>query len=148
MISPNGLHMAGLLAVAAVIFLVLPFAAWGSFALIAISPAAGQNRAPSVVSFWVAASLTATGVILFITSAMSYPRARATIDPAGHTLIPFMPRLGLAVGLFTLSMLVASGIVGAIAPILRREVAIRAAVVGGSVLFAVVYAAGRALVAG
>jgi hypothetical protein len=148
MISPEGLHLSGILAVGAAIFLLLPFAAWGSFALIAVSPPAGQNRLSSVLTFWVAASLTGAGALSFIASAMSYPRPGAVIDPGGHTLIPFMPRLGIAVGLFGLCMLVASGVVGAIAPVLRREVALRAAVIGGSVLFAVVYAAGCALVAG
>jgi hypothetical protein len=50
------------------------------------------------------------------------------------------------VGLFALSMLISCGVVGAIAPVLRREVAIRSALVGGTVLFAVVYGAGCALV--
>jgi hypothetical protein len=43
-------------------------------------------------------------------------------------------------------MLLVSGVIGAIAPVLRREVAIRAAVIGGTVLFALVYGAGCALV--
>ena len=74
------------------------------------------NRLLTVMSFWIAASLTATGVLSFVASAMSYPRAGAILDPTGHALIPFMPRLGIAVGLLALSMLVACGIVGAIAP--------------------------------
>jgi hypothetical protein len=148
MISPDGLHLSGILAVGAVIFLVLPFVAWGSFALITISPTPGQSRLSSVLTFWVAASLTATGALSFIVSAMSYPRPGVVIDPAGHALIPFMPRLGIALGLLGVSMLVACGVVGAIAPVLRREAALRAAAIGGFVLFAVVYAAGCALVAG
>ena len=59
-----------------------------------------------------------------------------------------MPRAGLAIGLFCLSMLVSSGVVGAIAPILRRETAINSAVVGGVVLFGLVYGAGWLLVYG
>jgi hypothetical protein len=148
MISPSGLHLPGILAVAVVIFLVLPFVALGSFALIAVSPTAGQSRLSSVLRFWIAASQTATGVLSFIASAMSYPRPGVIIDPAGHTLIPFMPRFGIAVGLLALSFLVSSGLVGAVAPVLRREIAIRSALVGGTVLFALVYGAGRALVGG
>jgi hypothetical protein len=45
-------------------------------------------------------------------------------------------------------MLVASGVVGAIAPVLRHEVAIQSALIGGTVLFVIVYTAGCALVAG
>jgi hypothetical protein len=65
---------------------------------------------------------------------------------AAHALIPFAPRAGLALGLFCLSMLVSSGVVGAVAPILRPEVAIRSAVIGGVVLFGLVYGAGWVLV--
>jgi hypothetical protein len=148
MISPNGLHLAGLLAVAAVIFLILPFAGLSSFVLVGVFSPAGENRIRSMLRFWIAAGLTATGVLSFIASAMSYPRPGVIIDAGGHTLIPFMPRLGIAVGLFALSMLVASGVVGAIAPVLRPVVAIRSALIGGIALFALVYAAGCVLVAG
>jgi hypothetical protein len=55
-------------------------------------------------------------------------------------------RAGLAIGLFCLSMLVSSGVVGAVAPILRPEVAIRSALIGGVVLFGLVYGAGWWLV--
>jgi hypothetical protein len=50
-----------------------------------------------------------------------YPRPDARIDAPAHALIPFAPRAGLALGLFCLSMLVSCGLVGAVAPILRRK---------------------------
>jgi hypothetical protein len=148
MIDPAGLHLGGLLAYTAIVFVALPFLGWGSFLVVLASPSAGESRGRSLLAFWIGASVTATAVISFIAAAMSYPRPGARIDPTGHVLIPFMPRAGIALGLFALSMLVACGVVGAIAPVLRREVAIRTALVGGTVLFGVVYAAGRLLVAG
>jgi hypothetical protein len=42
-------------------------------------------------------------------------------------------------------MLVSSGVVGTVAPILRPEVAIRSAVIGGVVLFGLVYGCGYLL---
>jgi hypothetical protein len=61
-------------------------------------------------------------------------------------LIPYMPKTGVALGLFTLCQLITWGLVGAIAPILRPETAIGSAVVGGAVLFGLLYGAGWLLV--
>jgi hypothetical protein len=79
-------------------------------------------------------------------SVLRYPRPDARIDAAAHALIPFAPRTGLALGLLRLSMLVSFGVVGAIAPILRPEVAIRSALICGCVLFGLVYGVGWLLV--
>jgi hypothetical protein len=99
-----------------------------------------------VVTFWIGASVTATAVISFIASVLSYPRPGTAIDPTGHFLIPFAPRFGLALGLLCLSLFVSCGCVGAIAAVLRPDIAIRSAVVGGIVLFGLVYGAGWLLV--
>jgi hypothetical protein len=142
MIDPAGLHLGGLLAYTAIIFVALPFLGWGSFLVVAAFPPAGESRSRSVLSFWIGASVTATAVVSFIATAMSYPRPGARIDPFGHALIPFMPRAGVALGLFALCMLVSCGCWGAIAPMLRPDVAIKGALVTGWMLFAVVYGAG------
>jgi hypothetical protein len=76
---------------------------------------------------------------------LGLPAAGAVIDPSGHLLIPFMPRAGLAIGLFALCMLVSSGVWGAASPILRPEVAISGALISGCLLFAVVYVGGYLL---
>jgi hypothetical protein len=136
MIDPAGLHLA------------LPFLGWGSFLIVFAFPPAGESRPRSVLAFWLEGSVIATAVISFIAAAMSYPIPGTRIDLTGHLLIPFAPRAGIAIGLFGLCMLVSCGVVGAIAPVLRREVAIHAALIGGTVLFGIVYAAGCALVAG
>jgi hypothetical protein len=137
MIDPGGLHLGGLIS-----FII----GWPSLLLSAAFPPAGKSRLRSVVSFWVGASLTGTAVIWFIDSVLSYPRPGTAIDPTGHLLIPFAPRFGLALGLFCLSLLVSCGCVGAISAVLRPDIAIRSAVVGGIVLFGLVYGAGWLLV--
>jgi hypothetical protein len=142
MIDPGGLHIGGLLTFTVVVALVLPFVAWPSLLLSAAFPPAGVSRLRSVVTFWIGASVTATAVIWFIGSVLGYPRPGTAIDLSGHMLIPFAPRFGLALGLFCLSMLMSGGCWGAIAPILRPQVALLGALISGCVLFLVVYGAG------
>jgi hypothetical protein len=146
MIDPAGPHFGGLLAYSAIMFVVLPFIGWSSFLIMAAYPAAGDSRARSVLSFWVGGTVTAVAVINWIYSVLGYPRPGARIDPFGHALIPFAPRTGLAIGLFELCMLVSCGCWGAIAPILRPEVAIKGAFISGCVLFGLLYGAGWILV--
>ncbi len=148
MIDPQGLHLGGLLAYSAIVFVILPFIAWPSFLLSAVFRSAGESRSSSVLSFWIGASVTATGVISWLYSVLSYPRPDAQIDPSGHLLIPFMPRAGLAIGLFALCVLVSSGVWGAASSILRPEVAISGALVSGCVLFVVFYGGGWLLIIG
>jgi hypothetical protein len=146
MIDPGGLHPGGLLTFTALVALALPFIGWPSFLLSAAFPPAGVSRLRSVVSFWVGGSVTVTAVISFIASVLSYPRPGVRVDPTGHLLIPFAPRFGLALGLFCLSLFVSCGCWGAIAPILRPQVALLGALISGCVLFLVVYGAGWWLV--
>jgi hypothetical protein len=148
MISPDGLRLWGLINYTLIMLVLSPFAAWQIFAAQLVLPTAGQSRLGAVFNLWIGGSLTAVCVIFFIASVLGYPRPGASIDPSGHLLIPFMPRLGLALGLFCLCEFVSSGLVGAVAPILRREVAILSAVIGGIVLFGIVYGAGCLLVYG
>jgi hypothetical protein len=139
MIDPQGLHLGGLLVYSAIVFVALPFVGWGSFLVVAAFPPAGESRCWSALRFWVGGTLVAVAAISFIASALSYPRPGAAIDPSGHLLIPFAPRGGLAIGLFALCMLVSSGCWGAIAAILRPEVAVSGALISGCVLFGIVY---------
>jgi hypothetical protein len=148
MIDPHGLHLGGLLAYTAIVLVALPLIGWSSFALVAVFAPAGESRSRSVLSFWLGASVTATAVTSFIASALSYPRPGARVDPVGHFLIPFAPRVGLAIGLLALCLLISSGIWGAIAPIIRPQVAVSGALIGGCGLFLAVYALGSLLLAG
>jgi hypothetical protein len=142
MIDPGGLHLGGLLTFTAIVALALPVIGWPSLLLSAAFPPAGVSRLRSVVTFWIGGSVTATAVIWFIASVLSYPRPGTVIDPTGHLLIPFAPRFGLALGLFCLSLLVSCGCWGAIAPLLRPQVALMGALISGCVLFLVVYGVG------
>jgi hypothetical protein len=127
---------------------LLPFTAWPIFAAQLVLPTAGRTRLRAVINTWIGGTLTAVCVIFFIASVLDYPRPGANIDPNGHLLIPFMPQFGLAFGLFCLCQFVASGLWGAISPILRPEVAIRGALITGCVLFGVIYGGGWALLMG
>ncbi len=146
MISPDGLHIRGLVSYAAIMLVIMPFAAWQIFATQLVLPTAGPTRMRAVFNTWVGGTLTAVCAIFFIASVLGYPGPDARIDPSGHLLIPFMPRFGLALGLFCLCEFVACGIWGAISPILQPRVAIRGALVTGCVLFLVMYSAGWWLV--
>jgi hypothetical protein len=142
MIDPGGLHLGGLITFTAIIAVALPVIGWPSLLLSAAFPPAGKSRLRSVVTFWIGGSVTATAVISFIASVLSYPRPGTAIDPSGHLLIPFAPRFGLAFGLLCLSLFVSCGCWGAIAPLLRPQVALSGALITGCVLFLVVYGVG------
>jgi hypothetical protein len=145
MIDPQGLPVRGLISVAGIMLVVVPIGGWFVFATQLVLPTAGRSRLGAVFNLWIGGTLTAVAVIYWLYAALGYPRPDARIDVAAHALIPFAPRAGLAIGLFCLSMLVSSGVVGAVAPILRPEVAIRSAVIGGVVLFGLVYGCGYLL---
>jgi hypothetical protein len=146
MIDPQGLHLWGLVTFTGIMLILLPIAGWYLFATQLVLPTAGRRRLGAVFNLWLGGTLVGVAVVCWIYEVMGYPRPDAPIDAAAHALIPFMPRAGLALGLFCLSMLVSSGVVGAVAPILRPAVAIRSAVIGGCVLFGLVYGAGWYLV--
>jgi hypothetical protein len=146
MVNPEGLSSWELLAFAAVILIIIPIVGWPILLQAAIFPPAGESRSRSVLGTWIGGTLVGVSVIFWIASALSYNPSASRVDWSGHLIVPYWPRLGIALGLFGLCILVALGVVGAIAPILRREAAICAAVIGGTVLFAVVYAAGCVLV--
>jgi hypothetical protein len=148
MIDPGGLHLGGLLTFTAIVALVLPCIAWPSLLLSAFLAPAGKSRLRSVVIFWIGGSVTATAVISFVASVLSYPRPGTAIDPSGHLLIPFAPRFGLALGLLCLSLFVSCGCWGAIAPILRPQVALLGALISGCLLFIIVYGGGYLLLIG
>jgi len=146
MIDPQGLHLGGLLTHTAIMLVLMPFGGWFLFASQLVLPTAGGSRLGAVIGLWLVGTLTAVAVIFWLYSVLGYPRPDARIDPTGHMLIPFAPRAGLAIGLFCLSMLVSSGVWGAIAPVLRPRVAISGALISGCALFAIVYGGGWVLV--
>jgi hypothetical protein len=146
MVDPGGLHFLGLLAYAAIMLILMPFVGWPILLQAAVYPPAGGSRIGSVLATWIGGTLVGVSVIFWINSVLSCNPARARVDWSGHILVPYWPHLGIALGLLGLCTLVACGVVGAIAPVLRREIALRAAFIGGTGLFVVVYTAGCVLV--
>jgi hypothetical protein len=146
MISPEGIHFGGLLALTVIVLIGMPVIAWPSFAQAALFPIAGQSRTSSVVSFWIGGSLLAVAGLYFVMSMAGYPSAGAIIDQTGHQLVPFAPRAGLVIGLFALCQLIACGVWGALAPLLRAQTALCGAALTGCILFAIVYGCGCLLV--
>lgn len=148
MVNPEGLHLRGLLTCAAIMLIVMPFIGWPVLAQAAMFPPGGKSRSRSVLSTWIGGTLVGVSVIFWIASVLDYDPSGRRVDWSGHVLVPYWPRLGIALGLFGICMLVACGVVGAIAPLLGREFAIRTAGISGAGLFAVLYTVGWALVAG
>ncbi len=147
MVNPEGLHLGGLIAYTLVMLVLMLFGGgWQLLVTQLILPTAGRNRLAAVVNTWIGGTLVAVAVIFWLVSVMSYDPSALRVDWSAHALIPYAPRLGIGVGLFTLCQLVASGLVGAIAPLLRPETAIQTAVIGGTVLFGLLYGAGWLLV--
>src|SRR5271156_24989 len=99
MIDPQGLHLGGLITYAAIMLVAMPFLGWQLLAAEFVFPSAGRTRLGAVIGLWIGGTLVAVAAISFIASALSYPRPGVAIDPNGHTLVPFAPRAGLAIGL-------------------------------------------------
>jgi hypothetical protein len=151
MISPTDVRIIGLADCVGVMLIALPFVAWRTFLIAAIFAPAGENRFASLVRLWIGGSLLAVAVLYFVGSVLDYPSPPVRIAPDAHLLIPFMPRAGLALGLFCLSMLVSCGCWGVLAPlatngVLAAETVVTGATVTGLGLFAVIYSAGWWLV--
>jgi hypothetical protein len=146
MISPEGLHFSGLLALTSIVLVGMPFFAWPSFAQAALFPTAGESRTKSVVGFWIGGGLVVVAGLYFVISTVGYPPPVAIIDQSGHLLVPFAPRAGLAIGLFALCQLVACGVWGVLSPVLRVRTALFGAALTGCTLFVIVYGCGWLLV--
>ena len=147
MTNPEGLHLGGLIAYTLVMLILMPFGGgWLILITQLVLPTAGRSRLAAVLNTWIGGTLLGVAVISWMASVMNYSPNGSRVDWSAHRLIPYMPKTGIAVGLFCLCMLVSSGVVGAVAPILRPETAISSAVIGGTVLFILLYAAGWFLV--
>jgi hypothetical protein len=82
-----------------------------------------------VLNTWIGGTLVAVAVIFWLASLMSYDPSGLRVDWSAHLLIPYMPRFGIALGLFALCQLIGWGLVGAISPLLRPETAISSGVI-------------------
>jgi hypothetical protein len=147
MVMPEGLRLAGLIEYTLIMMVLMPFG--GGWLLLATQfalPTADHTRLAAVFNTWIGGTLLAVAVTFWLASVMSYDPSGSCVDWSAHMLIPYLPKTGIALGLFTLCQLIACGLVGVISPFLRPETAIGSALTGGTGLFVLVYAAGWFLV--
>jgi hypothetical protein len=129
LISPSALHnlVHGMLFYA-IVGLVLPFIGWRIFLTVFALPSAGTGRVAAVLNLWVGGTVMVAAVINLAMAVLDYSPMRPGLNPTA----------GFLLAGFVLSMFVSSGVWGALAPILPRDVAVRAALVTGALLFVAV----------
>jgi hypothetical protein len=147
MTNPEGLHLIGLVNYTFVMLVLMLFGGgWRILLTQLVLPTAGRTRLAAVFNTWIGGTLVAVAVIFWLASVMSYDPSGHRVDWSTHVLVPYMPKTGIGLGLFTVCQLVAWGLVGAISPILRPETAVQSAIAGGIALFILLYSAGWFLV--
>src|SRR5947208_39792 len=110
MTNPEGLRLGGLITYAVIMLILMPFGGgWLLLATQLVMPTAGRTRLGAVLSTWVGGTLLGVAVIYWISSVLSYDPSGSRVDWSAHLLIPYMPRVGIALGLFMLCQLIASG---------------------------------------
>jgi hypothetical protein len=109
----------------AILGLLLPFAGWQIFLTVFAFPPAGTGRVAAVVNLWVGGTVMVAAVINLAMAVLDYSPMRPGLNPTA----------GFLMAGFVLSMFVSSGVWGALAPILPRDVAVRGALVTGALLF-------------
>ena len=139
MLDPQDLNIPGLVRYWAIMLVLLPFAAWPVLLTQLPLPTAGHSRLAAIFNVWFGGTTLAVCVIHWLAALLSYSPSGAQVD--SHRLIAYSPKIGIALGLFILSLLVSCGFWAVIAPI-RPQVAVAGALITGPVLFALVYCAG------
>jgi hypothetical protein len=145
MLDPKPIKIDGLISYWAIMAAIFPFGAWPLLLAEVAMPTARRSRLAAVVSVWLGGTTVAVSVIYWIYAVLSFNPSGSRVD-FSHRFIVYAPKTGIAVGLFGLSMLVSCGLWGAIAPILRPQVALAGAAITGCVLFIIVYGCGWLLV--
>ena len=139
MLDPQDLNLPSLVRYWAIMLVLLPIAAWPALLTQLALPTAGRSRFAAIVNVWFGGTTLAVCVIHWLAALLSYSPSGAQFD--SHRLIGYSPKIGIALGLFILSLLVSCGFWAVIAP-LRPHMAIAGAVITGPVLFVLVYGAG------
>jgi hypothetical protein len=129
LISPSALHnlVHGVL-LYAILALLLPFAGWRVFLTVFAFPPAGTGRVAAVLNLWLGGTVMVVAVINLAIAVLDYSPMRPGPNPT----------VGFLLAGLVLCMFVSCGVWGALAPILRREVAIRGALTTGALLFVAV----------
>lgn len=141
MIEPQPISMSALVTYWAFMAVIMPFGGWPLFLVQLMSPTAGRNRLTAVLNVWFVGTTLGVSAVCWLYSLLSYDSSAMRVDFA-HRLIPYMPKTGIAVGLFGLCALVSCGIWGIVASFVRPQMALAGAVITGCVLFAVIYGCG------
>ena len=139
MLDPQDLNPPSLVRYWAIMLVLLPFAAWPVLLTQLALPTAGHSRLAAIFNVWFGGTTLAVCVIHWFAALLSYSPSVAQVD--SHRLIGYSPKIGIALGLFILSLLVSCGFWAVVAP-LRPQVALSGALFTGFLLFGLVYCAG------
>jgi hypothetical protein len=112
----------------AIFALLLPFAGWRVFLTVFAFPPAGTGRVAAVLNLWLGGTVMVVAVINLAIAVLDYSPMRPGPNPT----------VGFLLAGLVLCMFVSCGVWGALAPILRREVAVRGALTTGALLFVAV----------
>jgi hypothetical protein len=126
LISPSALHnlVHGVLFYA-ILALLLTFAGWQIFLTVFAFPPSGTGRVAAVLNLWVGGTVMVAAVINLAIAVLDYSPMRPGPNPTA----------GFLLAGFVLCMFVSSGIWGAFAAIIPRDLAIRGAMATGALLF-------------
>jgi len=145
MIEPQPISISALTSYWAITATILPFGCWPLFVFQLARPTAGSSRLTAVLNVWVTGTTLAVAVIYWLSSVLSYEPSGTRVDLV-HRFAPYLPKTGLAVGLFGLCMLVSCGLWGVFASFVRPQVTVAGAAITGCVLFVLIYCCGWLLV--
>jgi hypothetical protein len=129
LISPSALHnlMHGVL-LYAILGLLLPLVGWRTFLIEFALPRSAESRLAAVIRLWLVCTVMVACVINLAIAVLDYSPMRPGPNPTA----------GFLVAGFVLCMFVSSGVWGALAPIVPRDVAVRGALATGVLLFVAV----------
>ena len=114
LISPSALHnLIHGVPLYAALGLLLPVVGWRTFLIEFVFPTAAATRVMAVIRLWVVGSVMVAAVINLLMAVLDYSPARPGPNPTA----------GFLLAGFVLCMFVSSGVWGAFAPILPRDVA-------------------------
>src|SRR5712671_6694219 len=125
----------------AIMAAIFPFVGWPLLLAQVVMPTAGRSRLAAVVSVWIGGTTVGVAVIFWLYALLSYNPSGSRVEFSGR-LVPYLPKIGIAVGVFGLSMLIGFGLWGTIASIIRPQVALAGAAMTGGILFVIVYGGG------
>src|SRR5258708_19075010 len=138
MLDQKEIKIDGLISYWAIRAAIFPLVGWPLLLAQVVMPSAGRSRLAAVVSVWLGGTTVAVSVIYWLYALLGYNPAGSRVEWSNR-LVPYMPKIGIAVGVFGLSMLIGFGLWGTIASIIRPQVALAGAAMTGGILFVIVY---------